>query len=160
MGNLKAEDPFLERVLFQAKQIHRTERLKQNKTKQNKHKKWTSPLPALAFLPLHSPHLTAKSILLSFKRWICLLQAGPQGQEPNLACPQTRGRPVPRPSPCALFPGEQPSVAKAAGTALPRLTLGHSLQKEGPRLQSHSLGLPDTAWGSLALLRKTSGTLW
>lgn len=51
------------------------------------------PRPALAFLPAHPPHLTAKSTLLPSRGGSAV--SGPQGQEPNLARTQTSPPPVP-----------------------------------------------------------------
>lgn len=86
---------------------------------------WPGPLPALfqgppqgspssGLIPPHPPHLTAKSMLLPLKGWIC----------GSLACPQTFPR--------ALFP-KQCSLPRLQAPPSNRLTtLGHSMQKEGP----------------------------
>lgn len=88
-----------------------------------------SARPRLHSSPSSTPHSKVHSSTLQEVR---LLQAGPQGQEPNLACPQAQGRPVPRPSCCALFPQHRTLSPRLQAPPSNGLTQGHSLQKEGP----------------------------
>lgn len=102
------------------------------------------PRPALAFLPAHPPHLTAKSTLLPSRGGSAA--SGPQGQEPNLACPR------------ALFPEHSPLLPRLQAPPSKGVTLGHSMPKAGPGCRGTPSGSPDTARGGLALWSRTSGT--
>lgn len=114
------------------------------------------PLPAPAFLPAQPPHLTAKSTLLPSRGGS--VASRPQGQEPNLARPQARASPVPRPSCPAPFPEHSPPLPRLQAPPSKRVTLGHSCKRKGPDCRGTPAGTPDTARGDLALLSRISGT--
>lgn len=116
-------------------------------------------LPSLAFIPPDPPHLTAKSTLLPFKGWICC-RPGPGVRSPTWHVAKLRA---------GLSP-ELPAVTYSLSTVLrcqgcrchpltgsPWVT---ACQRKGPDCGVTPFGIPDTIWGSPALLRVTSRTLW
>lgn len=111
----------------------------------------------LCSCPPSTPHQPSPPSAL---QEVDLLQAGPWGQEPNLACAQAQGRPVPRPSRCALFPEHSPPLPRLQASPSSGLSLVHGSKRKGPTCTVTPFMTPDTTWGSPALLRKTSRTLW
>lgn len=83
---------------------------------------WPGPLPGMFQDPpqgstypcLHSspPSTPHSKVHPATFQGVDLLQAGRQGQESNLACPQAQGRPVPRTSCCDLFPEHSPPLPR------------------------------------------------
>lgn len=110
--------------------------------------------PCLPSCPSSTPH--SKVHPSTFKRWICCKRAPGSGAQPGT--PPGSGQACPQTFPLCPILGAQPSVAKAASTSLQGVHPGSQHAKgRAPDCRGTPSGTPDTAWGSLALLR-TSGT--
>lgn len=110
---------------------------------------WPGPLPAMlqgpapgsAYSCLHSspPSTPHSKVLPSTFQEAGLLQARPQGQALTLACPQAQGRPIPRPSRCALFSEHCPLLSRLQAPPSNRLTWSQRLREEPSLTARHSL---------------------